>query len=143
MKNVHIRMAAGLLASAAAALLLGGCKESAQSAYPAGITVDTRSFVLHNINIYPGQNANDYNNGIMVVDVTYTNHDPIPQAMSPSHFVLIDQSTNAQYQALDGGDIHIPPFTASGLLQPEKTVDLSLGFRVPINIQLARLSYSP
>jgi hypothetical protein len=143
MKNPIIRMAAGLFLSAAAALALGGCKESAQSAYPAGITVDQKSFVLHNLNIYPGQNANDYNNGIMVVDVTYTNHDPIPQALGPSHFVLIDQSTNAEYRALDGGDIHIPPFTASGLLDPEKSVDLSLGFRVPINIVLARLSYSP
>jgi len=137
-----IRAASALLLSGVVALSLGGCKTVANPVL-AGITVDTNSFVLHNENIYPSQNANDYNNAILVMDVTYTNRDPIPQAMSPEHFVLIDQNTLAQYRALDGGDIHIPNFAFGGLLDPGKPVDLSLGFRVPMSIATARLSYSP
>ncbi|HLN46712.1 MAG TPA: hypothetical protein VK216_00445 [Magnetospirillaceae bacterium] len=142
MSNSPIRAASALFLSCAFVLALGGCKTSPNPTM-AGITVDTSSFVLHNENIYPTQNANDYNNAILVMDVTYTNRDPIPQAMSPEHFVLIDQNTLAQYRALDGGDIHIPNFQVGGLLDPGKPVDLSLGFRVPMSIITARLSYSP
>ncbi|MBV8223314.1 MAG: hypothetical protein JO293_08120 [Candidatus Eremiobacteraeota bacterium] len=141
MRNTGFRYAMPLLASIAV-LILAGCKTAANPV-PAGITVDTNSFVLHNFNQYPAQNANDYNNTIVVFDVTYTNHDPIPQAMSPSHFVLIDQTTLAQYRALDGGDIHIPVFGYGGLLDPGKSIDVSVGFRVPATMALARLSYSP
>ncbi|HME80549.1 MAG TPA: hypothetical protein VKF82_00585 [Candidatus Eremiobacteraceae bacterium] len=142
MKHSHIRAARALLLAVVVALVLVGCKTTPNPTL-AGITVDTSSFVLHNENIYASQNANDYNNAILVMDVTYTNHDPIPQAMSPEHFVLIDQNTLAQYRALDGGDIHIPNFAIGGLLDPGKPVDLSLGFRVPMGITVARLSYSP
>jgi hypothetical protein len=141
MRHVSARALQALLLVAFALLPAAGCKP--QSTNPAGITVDPTTMVLHNVNIFASQNANDYNNSIMVIDITYTNHDPIPQALEANKFVLIDQNTLAQYHALDGGDIHVPVFTQSGLLDPDKTVDLSLGFRVPASIVVARLSYSP
>jgi hypothetical protein len=142
MKYPRFRTIAAPLFAAFVTVIIAGCKTPAIPV-PAGITVDTTSFVLHSYNTYPSQNANDYNNTIAVFDVTYTNHDPIPQAMSPSHFVLIDQTTLAQYRALDGGDIHVPVFGYGGLLDPGKSIDVSVGFRVPATMALARLSYSP
>lgn len=143
MKQLPLRALHALVLAGVATLALTGCPTTSASTNPAGITVDPNTMVLHNVNIYPSQNANSYNNAIMVMDITYTNHDPIPQAMGPNHFVLIDQNTLAQYRALDGGDIRVPTFAIGGLLEPGKPVDLSLGFRVPAGIVLARLSYSP
>lgn len=128
---------------AASTALLGGCREGSSSSVPANITVDTKQMVLHDVHIYPTQNANDYNAAILVVDITYTNTDPIPQVIQPNKFVLIDQQTNAQYHALDGGDIHVPQPAVNTQLEPSKVIDLSLGFRVPPNLLAARLSYSP
>jgi hypothetical protein len=99
--------------------------------------------VMHAVHVYPTQNANDFNAAILVVDITYTNTDPIPQAIQPNKFVLIDQQTNAQYHGLDGGDIHVPQPAVYTQLDPSKQIDLSLGFRVPPNLLAARLSYSP
>ena len=136
------RGATALFFAALATALLAGCKTPADT-NPAWLTADTKAFVVHSVNYFPTQNANDYNNQIVVIDVTYNNTDPIPQIMRPSKFVLIDQNTLAQYHALDGGDIHVPSFGAGGTLDPGKTLDLSLGFRVPSGMTSAHLSYSP
>jgi hypothetical protein len=130
-------------AFAASVALLGGCHEGNANAVPANITVDDRQMVLHAVNVYPTQNANDYNGAILVVDITYTNTDPIPQTIQPNKFVLIDQQTLAQYHGLDGGDIHVPQPAVYTQLDPSKAIDLSLGFRVPPTLIAAHLSYSP
>jgi hypothetical protein len=129
--------------AASTALLGFGCHEGSNNAVPANITVDDKQMVMHAVHVYPTQNANDFNAAILVVDITYTNTDPIPQAIQPNKFVLIDQQTNAQYHGLDGGDIHVPQPAVYTQLDPNKQIDLSLGFRVPPNLLAARLSYSP
>lgn len=129
--------------AASTALLGFGCHEGSSSAVPANITVDDKQMVLHGVHVYPTQNANDYNGAILVVDITYTNTDPIPQVIQPNKFVLIDQQTLAQYHALDGGDIHVPQPAVNTQLDPSKQIDLSLGFRVPATVIAAHLSYSP
>jgi len=139
------RGAAQALFFAAAFVLMGatgGCHEASTSV-PANVTVDDKNFVLHAVHIYSAQDATAYNTAILVVDFTYKNTDPIPQAIGPNHFVLIDQQTNGQYHGLDGGDIHIPQPAVYASLDPDKTIDLSLGFRVPPNLLAARLSWSP
>jgi len=139
------RGAAQALFFAAAIVLMGsngGCHEAANSV-PANVTVDDKNFVLHAVHIYPTQDATQYNTAILVVDFTYKNTDPIPQPIAPNHFVLIDQQTNGQYHGLDGGDIHIPQPAVYASLDPDKTIDLSLGFRVPPTLLAARLSWSP
>lgn len=130
-------------ALAASTAVLGGCHEGNNNAVPANITVDDKQIVLHAVHVYPTQNANDYNGAIVVVDITYTNTDPIPQAIQPNKFVLIDQQTLAQYHGLDGGDIHVPQPAVNTQLDPSKQIDLSLGFRVPASLIAAHLSYSP
>jgi hypothetical protein len=129
-------------AALASATALAGCRDTS-STVPANITVDDKAMVLHAVHVYPTQNANDYNGAILVVDITYTNTDPIPQPIQPNKFVLIDQQTLAQYHALDGGDIHVPQPSVNTLLDPAKTIDLSLGFRVPPNLLAGHLSYTP
>ena len=136
--------AAKALLFAVAAVLSAGsssCHETSSSV-PANVTVDDRAMVLHAVHAYASQDASAYNTVILVVDITYKNLDQLPQAIQPNKFVLIDQQTLAQYQALDGGDIHIPP-AVNTTLDPEKTIDLSLGFRVSPNLIAAHLSYSP
>jgi hypothetical protein len=133
-------LAAALASSTA---IVGGCREGSNNAVPANITADDKQMVLHAVHVYPTQNASDYNAAIMVVDLTYTNTDPIPQIIQPNKFVLIDQQTNAQYHALDGGDIHVPQPAVNTQLDPNKAIDLSLGFRIPPNLLAAHLSYSP
>lgn len=141
MQILRSRAATALFFAVAATLALGACR-TASSTTPAYLTADNASFVVHGVERYPTQNANDYNNEIIVIDVTYTNTDPIPQTMSPSKFMLIDQTTLARYQGLDGGDIHVPTFPG-GVLDPGKKVDLSLAFRVSSQMTSAHLVYSP
>lgn len=136
--------ARALFFAAAIALMgsSGGCHND-QNSVPANVTVDDKNFVLHSVHIYPSQDAVAYNEAILVVDLTYKNTDPIPQVIQPNKFVLIDQQTNGQYHGLDGGDIHVPQPAVYATLDPDKTIDLSLGFRVPPTLLAARLSYSP
>ena len=129
-------------AAFAIASALAGCRETSTTV-PANVTVDDKNFVMHSVHIYPSQDASQYNTAILVVDFTYKNTDPIPQVIQPAKFVLIDQQTNAQYHGLDGGDIHVPQPAVYASLDPEKTIDLSIGFRVTPNLLAARLSYSP
>jgi hypothetical protein len=140
MHSLSIRVASALLCAAAAAASLAACKPPADNTNNQ-LTADPKAFVIHNVTRYSGQDANSMNSQILVVEVTYTNTDQAPQTIQPNRFALLDQTTQAQYKALAGGDIHVPSM-AFATLDPGKTIDLTLGFRVPLSMTSARLAYA-
>jgi len=134
------RCAGALALAALSASALAACRTTADQT-PSSLVADN-GFVVHEVHEYPAQNAVPYNTQILLVTVSYTNHDAIPQLIEPSKFVLTDLATLAKYEALDGGDIRVPTFQYM-TLEPGKTADFTLGFRVSISTTSARLSYAP
>lgn len=132
---------AGALALAVLSLLaLAACRTTSDQV-PSSLVADS-GFVIHDFHEYSSQNGEAYNTQIAVISVSYTNKDSIPQTLMPSKFVLTDLTNLAQYKALDGGDVHVPTFAIT-TLDPGKTTDITLGFRVSPSLTSARLSYSP
>jgi len=140
MQTSSCRCASALALAGLFALTLAACRPASDQV-PSSIVGDN-GFVIHEVHEYPAQNAVPYNTQILLITVSYTNKDAIPQTLMPSKFVLTDLNTLGQYNALDGGDVRVPSFQIISL-DPGKTVDLTLGFRVSLTTVSARLSYSP
>jgi hypothetical protein len=140
MQKTISRRAGALVFAALAALVLTACKTPSDQ-IPSSLVADS-GFVIHEVHEYPTQNGEPYNTQIMLITVSYTNKDAIPQTLMPSKFILTDLTTLAQYHALDGGDVRIPAFQMT-TLDPGKTTDFTVGFRVSMTTTSARLSYAP
>lgn len=140
MQTSFLRCAAAFALVSLSTLALAACRTTSDQV-PSSLVGDN-GFVIHDFHEYPTQNGTAYNTEIAVISVSYTNRDTIPQTLMPSKFVLTDLANLAQYKALDGGDIHVPTF-AIMTLDPGKTTDLQLAFRVSASLTSARLSYSP
>jgi hypothetical protein len=119
-----------------------GCQLKS-AAVPANfITVDPATFVLHSVDRYQGQGLNGTDSTIVVVKATYTNPETNPEAISPDRFQLLDPSLMAVYYGLAGGDVNIPPMQNT-TIAAGKSVDVTVGFRVPAAMTTARLVYRP
>jgi len=140
MQTSLFRCAGALALAALSSFALAACRTPADQ-LPASLVADN-NFVVHEVHEYPAQNAVPYNTQILLITVSYTNKDAIPQALAPSKFILTDLTTLAQYNALDGGDVRIPTFQYL-TLDPGKTADFTLGFRISLSTTSARLSYAP
>ncbi len=131
-------VAAGIALAASTSLI--GCKPTS-STIPAWLTADD-SFVIHDATRYNTQDTNDVSTLVVVIETTYTNKTSIQQAIRPERFQLLDLNMGTQYNGMNGGNIHVPQMTYS-YLDPGKSIDLTLGFRVSTSISSARLAYTP
>ncbi|MDQ2817723.1 MAG: DUF4352 domain-containing protein [Candidatus Eremiobacteraeota bacterium] len=118
------------------------CQEKATHAPADSITVDPRAFTVHSLDRYAVEQGSVIHETIVVLRVTFTNNDGLPQAIAPNKFVLTDLTTGAAYLGLLGGDAGVPP-TFSQTVQHGQSADVSLGFRVPAAMGSARLSFEP
>lgn len=134
------------LAQAGAVLLsfaaLAGCQVKAASTPPNFISADPSSFVVHHIDRYDAGQVNGTDTLVVVVAATYTNGSGAPEIISADKFELIDQTLEAVYVGLSGGDIRIPTLPAT-TLAAGKSIDVTLGFRVPASMSNGRLAYYP
>lgn len=131
--------AAAVAALALAASLACGCQVKSEPVPPNLITVDPATFTLKSVDRYPDpQGDNDWI--LVVIKATYVNPEGLPETISPSKFTLIDPNLETYYYALSGGNIDVPEMQNS-TLAPGKSIDVSLGFRVPSLMTTARLTY--
>ncbi len=119
-----------------------GCQVKSAPASAGTITADPGAFVIHDMNRYADNQAQAIMQNIIVISVTFTNTDHLPQLVAPSKFVLLDQNTQATFYALSGGDIRIPNSVTTNL-DPGKSIDVTLGFRVPATLTSALLMFRP
>ena len=128
--------------AAGATLALAGCQTKTVSTTDAFVTADPNTLAIHSVDRLADQAAGASTSVIVIVAATFTNADRIAQVVAPSHFVLMDQTTNAAYYALSGGNVSVTPW-AERAIAPGATADVTLGFRVPITMTNARLTYRP
>lgn len=125
---------------AASAALTAGCQLKS-AAVPANfITVDPARFVLHNVDRFGDPQANDNSSMIVVVKATYTNPEANPEPISPDKFVLLDPNLMAEYSGLSGGNVNVPAM-ATTRLDPGKSIEIAVAFRVPASMSTARFAY--
>lgn len=124
------------------AVLVAGCQLKAQSVPPNFITVDPNDFTLKSVQRYDDPNGSPTDSSIVVVSATYTNHQGNPEAIAPEKFQLLDPNLMATYGGLTGGGIDIPTMQTTQL-DPGKSIDVQVGFRVPSGMSTARLVYHP
>jgi hypothetical protein len=131
----HARLVVAVLAA-----LTAGCQlKSASSVPPNFITVDPKTFVLHSVDRYNDPMAGS-DSMIVVIKATYTNQEAIPQHVGPDKFTLLDPTLMAVYYGLNGGGVDIPSM-APVSVDPGKTTEIAVGFRVPASMSGARLTY--
>jgi len=107
---------------------------------PNFITTDPAAFTLASVDRYNDPNGGATDSAIVVVKATYTNHEANPEPISPEHFVLLDPNLMTEYYGLSGGGITIPSMPQTRL-DPGKSMEISVGFRVPAAMSGARLAY--
>jgi hypothetical protein len=126
----------------AATAILAACQTKSTPASQAFVTVDPAEFAIHSVDRLTDQQAGTIADVIVVVNATFTNNEGMAETVAPNHFILIDQTTNATYYGLSGGSINVPNMRAS-VVDAGKSVEVHLGFRVPVTMAAARLSYHP
>ena len=124
------------------AMLVAGCQLKAQPVPPNYITVNPNDFVLKTVQRYDDPNGNLTNSTIVVIAATYTNHEGLPETISAEKFELLDPNLMATYVGLTGGGINVPSMGTTQL-DPGKSTDINVGFRVPVAMSTARLVYRP
>lgn len=134
------RGAAAFVCVALAAVGIAGCPVTSDSNNNNFITAEPKAFSIHTIDHFASQAGSAIDSQIIVVHATYTNNDVNEQVVQASKFALIDQNTQATYYALSGGDINVPAM-ANTSLESGKSIDISVGFRVPVVMTSARLVY--
>ena len=130
------------LAAALCVAFLAACQEKSVSVPSDFITADSSEFAIKSVQKYQDPNGNTTDSMIVVIQVTYTNTDTRPEAISADKFSLLDPNLVGTYQAVTGGDISIPTMQTT-MLDPGKPIALELGFRVPAAMGAARLVYQP
>jgi hypothetical protein len=121
--------------------IASGCQLKSEPASAGLITADPGAFVVHSVERYYDQSGSA-DSMIVVVKATYTNHDSNPQLVSASKFQLLDPNLMAIYFGISGGNINIPSMP-DAQVDPGKSVDIAVGFRVPSSTSTARLTYRP
>ena len=128
-----------MAAVALAASIAAGCQLKSAPVPANFVTVDPSTFTLKSVDRYPDpQGDNDW--VLVVIKATYTNPEGLPETIAPSKFTLIDPNLETYYYALSGGNIDVPEMPNSTLASG-KSIDVSLGFRVPSLMTTARLTY--
>jgi len=124
---------------------LGGCAWGCQPESLGAqslVTADPAEFTIHSVDRIAGQQAGTIADDIVVVSATFSNAQGVQEIVAPNRFVLTDQSTNATYYGLSGGSIDVPAMGSSAV-EPGKSVEITVGFRVPVTLATARLTYHP
>jgi len=138
--------AGALLALAAAASLAANCQANptpAQSpGYSGFISADPTAFSIQSVDRFADEQAGTIQSTIVVVAATFTNVDVVPEVIEPDRFVLTDQTTNAAFYGLSGTNINIPSMATTSI-EPGKSAEIRVGFRVPLTMTAARLAYHP
>jgi hypothetical protein len=127
--------------AALAAVVIAGCQMKAVPTASNFITADS-TFVIHSIDRYDSGQLNGTDSMIVVIKATYTNPEALTETISADKFYLVDQTLEADYGGLSGGDINIPEMTPTSLATG-KSVDITIGFRVPAAMANGRLTYRP
>lgn len=122
--------------------LLAGCQLKSAAVPNDFITADPHAFVIKSVQRYDDPNGTATDSTIVVVQATYTNPESRPETISPDKFALLDPNLMATYAGLSGGDISIPAMETAQL-DPGKSMDITIGFRVPAAMTAARLVYKP
>lgn len=135
-------MKAAALLAFGSVFALAACQTKASPVAGGFITADPGEFTIHSVDRMVDQQASTINNVIVVVSATFTNGEGLAEMVAPNHFILTDQSTNATYYGLSGGNINIPSMPIT-LVDPGKTAEIAVGFRVPVTVTSARLTYHP
>jgi len=132
-------------ASAAAllcALTLAACQLKSSPPGNGYLSAIPADFTIHNVDRYDGGDLNGTDTMIVLVSASYTNNSADPEIISPDKFRIVDQELETVYQGLSGGDVRIPPMTTT-TLAPGKSVEITVGFRVPAAMASGRLVYYP
>ena len=124
------------------AALLAACQLKATPVPPNFVTVDPSAFVLKSVERYDDPNGAPTASMIVVVKATYTNPEASAETISPDKFALLDPNLMAVYVGLSGGDVNIPSMPLTRL-DPGKSSDIAVGFRVPGSMSGGRLVYRP
>ena len=140
MSNRPFHCIASLVAFLVAATATG-CQLKSASTVPANfITVDPKAFVVHSVDRYEDPLGSGTDSMIVVIKATYTNPGALPERIGPDKFALLDPTLMAIYYGLSGGGIDIPSMAPTSL-DPGKSTDIAVGFRVPSSMSGARLTY--
>jgi hypothetical protein len=132
-----------LAAIIALSVVIAGCQlKTGQPVYDNFVTVDSNAFVLHGVDRFDDTSGSATNSAIVVVKATYTNPESNPESITPSKFELLDPNLMAVYFGIAGGNIDIPSMQDTQLA-PGKSVEITIGFRVPAALTTARLAYRP
>jgi hypothetical protein len=133
---------AASVAASLCALTLAACQLKSTPPSNGYLTAIPADFTIHNVDRYDAGDLNGTDTMIVLVSATYTNNSANSEIISPDKFEIVDQELEAVYQGLSGGDVRIPPMTTT-TLAPGKTVDITVGFRVPAAMASGRLVYYP
>lgn len=123
------------------AAFASGCQLKSAPTSTGLISVDPNAFVVHSVDRYYDQGG-DTDAMILVIKATYTNQDASPQLVTASKFQLLDPNLMAVYFGISGGNVNIPSMP-DARIDPGKSVDITVGFRVPPSMSTARLTYRP
>jgi hypothetical protein len=122
--------------------LLAACQLKSTPVPANFVTVDPDAFVIKSVDRYNDPNGGATTSTIVVVKATYTNPEGNPETISADKFALLDPNLMAVYTGLSGGDINIPSMPLTRL-DPGKSTDIAVGFRVPGSMSGGRLVYRP
>jgi|SRR5579863_1817799 len=120
--------------------VIAACQLKSAPVPPNFITTDPAVFTLTSVDRYNDPNGGATDSTIVVVKATYTNREANPETISPEHFVLLDPNLMTEYYGLSGGGIAIPSMPQTRL-DSGKSMEISVGFRVPAAMSGARLAY--
>lgn len=140
--NAHPLCRLLLAAALAAGAVSTACQMKESTLKADSLVADPRAFVIHNAKRLSDLQSQTIPQNIIVLEVTFTNVDELAAFIAPSRFQLVDLTSQATYYALSGGDINIPPLPATSL-DPGKSIDVTIGFRVPATTAAVRLVYRP
>jgi hypothetical protein len=130
------------LAVALLMAMLAACQLKSTPVLPNFVTVDPSAFALKSVDRFNDPNGGATTSMIVVVKATYTNQEANPETISPDKFALLDPNLMAVYTGLSGGDINIPSMPLTRL-DPGKSTEIVVGFRVPGSMSGGRLVYRP
>ncbi|MBC5827515.1 MAG: hypothetical protein GIW99_07545 [Candidatus Eremiobacteraeota bacterium] len=125
-----------------AAIAASGCQQKAIRQPNDLIAADGRTLTVRGVDRYADQQGAPLDQIILIVRATFTNASALPESVSPNKFMLTDLMSGSTYLGLWGGDINVPAGT-SQTVAPAQSLDVTVGFRVPVALGPARLSFSP
>jgi|GEM_PF-2999536 len=139
MRAVNV-VAEGALVYAAAACV-AGCQTKSAAAQ-GFVSAAPAEFAIHAVERIADQQAGTIPDQLVIVSATFENTQGVPEIVAPNKFVLTDQATNATYYGLSGGNVNAPVMSSASV-EPGKSIEIAVGFRVPITLAAARLTYHP